>query len=60
MMGMVCVVVLDHGTALTRLGVARRRFTAHVLGGFPSTVAGIRRGDASPAADRTGGPASLG
>jgi hypothetical protein len=51
-------VVFDYGAALTRVGVPRRRFTAHVLGGFASTVAGIRRGDARPAPERAGEPVS--
>jgi len=51
MMGTAGVVVFDHGAALVRLGVPRRRFTAHVLGGFASAVTGIRRDEASSAAE---------
>lgn len=58
MIGTACVVVLDHGAALVRLGVPRRRFTAHVLRGFASAVTGIRRGESSPVAKRAGEPAS--
>ena len=58
MIGTACVVVLDHGAALGRLGVPRRRFTAHVVGGFASAVTGIRRGEASPAPELAGEPAS--
>jgi hypothetical protein len=49
MTGTAGVVVLDHGAALGRLGVPRRKFTAQVLSDFASTVAGIRRGRPSPA-----------
>lgn len=57
MMGTAGVVVFDHGAALALVGMPRRRFAAHVLGGFASTVAGIRRGDARPAPERAGEPA---
>jgi hypothetical protein len=55
--GTACVVVLDHGAALRGLGAPRRRFTAHVLGGFASTVTSIRHGETSPAPERAGEPA---
>ncbi|MCW2936437.1 MAG: hypothetical protein JWM19_7399 [Actinomycetia bacterium] len=49
MIGTACAVVVDHGAALRRLGVPRRQFAVHVLGGFSSAVTSIRRGEASPA-----------
>jgi hypothetical protein len=57
MTGTACVVVLDHGTALRRLGVPRRRFTARVLAGFAAAVTSIRRAETSPALQRAGEPA---
>jgi hypothetical protein len=49
MIGTVCTVVVDHGAALRRLGVPRRQFALHVLGGFRSTLTSIRRGQTNPA-----------
>jgi hypothetical protein len=48
MIGTACVVVVDHGAALRRLGVPRRQFAADVLGGFRAAVTSISRGEPSP------------
>lgn len=57
MTGTVCVVVIDHGAALRRFGVPRRRFAARVLTGFRAAVTSIRRSRTSPASVPSGEPA---
>ena len=62
MVGTACVVVIDHGAALRRFGVPRRRFAAQVITGFAAAVTRIRRGrtgsasrpSSEPRADQSG------
>jgi hypothetical protein len=60
MIGTACAVVVDHGAALRRLGMPRRQFAAHVLGGFRSTLASIRRGQTGPAPEPASQPPRAG
>jgi hypothetical protein len=60
MIGTACAVVVDHGAALRRLGVPRRQFVVHLLGGFRSTVTSIRRGESSPAPEPASQPPRAG
>jgi hypothetical protein len=60
MIGTVCTVALDHGTALRQLGVGRRQFAALVLASFRSTVASICHGNTSLAPELAGQPSRAG